>query len=141
MPSFPLFNILISMVAAFAMITAKNEKPAIKDGFISINGVDLPKIKLDPTRQVQIYSERLNDADYQVQSIPHVVRSETLTFVVPEDNYFFMGDNRDNSSDSRVWGFVTRNALKGRVEIILMNLNFENYLPRAERRRFFKNLG
>jgi signal peptidase I len=38
-------------------------------------------------------------------------------FVVPEDRYYFLGDNRDNSNDSRGWGTVPRTDLKGPVLI------------------------
>ncbi|MEX0856401.1 MAG: signal peptidase I [Gemmatimonadota bacterium] len=34
--------------------------------------------------------------------------------VVPEDHFFVLGDNRDNSEDSRYWGFISRESIKGR---------------------------
>ena len=42
--------------------------------------------------------------------------------VVPPDNYFVMGDNRDFSSDSRVWGFVPKNNIKGKAVGVWMSL-------------------
>lgn len=39
-------------------------------------------------------------------------------FVVPEDHYFFLGDNRDESYDSRFWGSVPRQYIKGRALMI-----------------------
>lgn len=38
--------------------------------------------------------------------------------IVPEKNYFVLGDNRDNSSDSRYWGFVSDSLVKGRPFVI-----------------------
>jgi signal peptidase I len=35
--------------------------------------------------------------------------------MVPPDNYFMMGDNRDNSQDSRYWGFMPRDYVKGKA--------------------------
>ena len=44
----------------------------------------------------------------------HPTRDNWGPLVVPEGRYFFLGDNRDNSEDSRYWGFVSREAIRGR---------------------------
>lgn len=54
--------------------------------------------------------------------------------VVPEDHYFVLGDNRDNSADSRVYSFIPREEIIGRSSSVVFSLDSDNnYLPRGDR--------
>jgi signal peptidase I len=57
---------------------------------------------------------------------------------VPQGKYFLMGDHRDDSFDSRFWGFADRDRIVGRAAAVALSFDFEGLRPRW--RRFFSRL-
>lgn len=54
-------------------------------------------------------------------------------FVVPQDHLFMMGDNRDNSQDSRFWGALPVNLVKGKAMFLYWSWDPDRRLPRVSR--------
>lgn len=66
-------------------------------------------------RLVYVKEENLNGIKHKIYVQPIGGETENYDLVIPQGYYFMMGDNRDNSNDSRQWGFVPEKNLIGRA--------------------------
>jgi signal peptidase I len=121
------------------LIGLPGDRIQMKGGVLYINDKPVPKIPIEPfienlsgyRHEVAQYRETLpNRVSYNVlDREPDGDLDNTETFVVPKDHYFMMGDNRDNSLDSRVpveaggVGYVPFENLVGKAEILFFSVD------------------
>ncbi|MGQ3887587.1 signal peptidase I [Legionella sp. CNM-1927-20] len=123
---------------------------AMKNNYLMINGhlthyqldkqslqYSLPK---DEQHQAVIATEYLAKKEHRVMALPSKPAVRTFgPITVPQGQFLMLGDNRDDSADSRYFGFVPRKQIVGRAERVLLSWDKENYYkPRFK--RFFQQL-
>ena len=116
------------------VIGLPGDRIQMRDGQLFINGEGVPRIKTgtidnpditEENRPIDVYRETLpNGVSYDTLDLtPNGIDDNTREYIVPPGHYFMMGDNRDNSSDSRrSVGFVPEENLVGRANIIFFSI-------------------
>ncbi|MBA5723995.1 signal peptidase I [Candidatus Liberibacter sp.] len=141
------------------LIGLPGDRVSLKKGVVYINDVAVSRHPdgTFPYQYKAVWSENIpafrealsNGVSYKVLSWPFSPNNNTSEFLVPEGHYFMMGDNRDNSIDSRFVdvGFVPEENLIGRASIVLFSIanNTPFYkiwlsIPNIRWDRFFKVL-
>ncbi len=125
------------------IVALPGDRVEMRNEVLSINGkpaqYSAPEKLSEPGEYRDIEALRLTESveesqrRIQLLSVP-LSRNTFGPLVIPEGQYLMLGDNRDNSADSRYFGFVPRNHLIGRTKTILASADIKgNWLPRLER--------
>ncbi|BFM12173.1 hypothetical protein R50072_23260 [Simiduia litorea] len=101
------------------LIAVPGDTIAIKGNDIIINGSVLATSLVREAEKAIVYEQKLGDITHAIQRIEMRPSRDMDEVVIPESSYFFMGDNRDNSADSRFWGYVSSDSIIGEVVYII----------------------
>lgn len=126
------------------VIGLPGDKVQITNGKLFINDqqVELAPGELPSDKSIEgditfgkpmVYEEQLGAIRHSMQYLRDQSNYQFAPVLVPKDAVFVMGDNRDNSQDSRVWGFVAQNKILGRALIIYWSWDGDGRWVRWER--------
>jgi len=117
------------------VIATPGDSIRMVDNMLFINGEKLDYKIIQSDQNKVILQETSYDSSYSIQlnhDLNHASNFNTLT--IPSKQYLVLGDNRNNSADSRFIGLVPREEIIGRANHVIMSLNYDNYyLPRMQR--------
>lgn len=117
------------------VIGLPGDKISMKNNQLLINNQAVP-YKFDKTEDnIHYLTEALPNSPHKIQLMRNRSGYDSFPIItVPEGHYFVLGDNRQNSSDSRVYGFVPHHELVGRTKRVMLSFDMDNYyLPRLQR--------
>lgn len=127
------------------VVATPGDRVEMRENQLYINGQVAKQSPIATTEladygRAYVLAENLQGHTHKMMVTPEIPAVRSFgPVVVPEGNYFVLGDNRDNSNDSRFIGFIERRRIVGEAVAVAFSLDRSRYfVPRFD--RFFEGL-
>lgn len=120
------------------LIGVPGDEIEVRDNVVYLNGQEVQRSEIkDPKDQMELfdaskynrndlkfYKNKIGDKEFVTAENVALFRHNNTQgkIKVPEGHYFVLGDNRDYSADSRIWGFVPQDHIRGRAMVVWFNM-------------------
>ena len=127
------------------VVAVPGDRVRMEENQLFVNGAPAPWVtelrEVDDSKALVFVTDEVLDGHrHKVQFMPQIPATRTIAeTTVPQGHYFVLGDNRDDSNDSRYIGTIERRRIVGKATAVAFSLDRDHwYAPRFE--RFFKGL-
>ena len=119
------------------VIGIPGDRVEIKGYGIYLNGKEIERILKEKKGQESLYFEIIEDKEHLIRTLG-LKEHETYSWTIPPGKFLAMGDNRDNSLDSRAWGYFSKENLIGKGEFIWLHWGSYKEMPNFKRNKRIK---
>ena len=119
------------------VIGIPGDRVEIKGYELYINDEKIKRELKEKNGEESLYYETIGEKQYLIRTLG-MSEYENFTWSIPPDKFLALGDNRDNSTDSRAWGYFSKEHIIGKGEFIWLHWGSFSEIPHFKRNKRIK---